>query len=254
MSTRRRRRSRTSARAAASAAAEAAAEAAADPRAAPAADTDHSRNDSRDNSRDAGKAGAKVMPARPRPRTILGVPRLSFLIMMGGLMAVVVMFIFSAVAEEPTAGSDLKGVVSYADQGRRLLTPGETFTAYNSDPPTSGPHYATGVAPGIYDTPPDPARLLPLLEQGGIVIYYRPDRLDAAGIEALRNNVQALLDLDLTVVLTVHESLSAPIVATAWRHSLAVDSVSDKNLALFVRPAQAGGFYGRYAFAPVPGL
>lgn len=238
MSTRRRRRQRAAARAAG--------EAAADPHAAPATDTDHNR--------DAGKVGAKVLPARPRPPTILGVPRLSFLIMMGGLLAVVIMFIISAVAGDQTAGSDLKGVLSYPDQGRRLLALGETFTAYNSDPPTSGPHHATGVAPGIYDTPQDPADLLPLLEQGGIVIYYRPDRLDAAGIEELRNNVQALLDLDRNVILTVHDSLSAPIVATAWRHSLAVDSISDKNLALFVQPDAVGGFYGRYAFAPAPGL
>lgn len=237
MSNRRRRRQR--------AAAPASGEATTNPRTAQAADADDGRGE--------GKRGAKVMPGRPRPPTILGLPRLSFLIMMGGLMAVILLFIYSAIAGDQQERSDLKGVVSYADQGRRLLAPGETFTAYNSGPPTSGPHHATGVAPGIYDTPPDPADLLPLLEQGGIVIYYRPDRLDAAGIEELRANVQALLDLDLNVVLTVHDSLSAPIVATAWRHSLAVDSVTDKNLVLFVQPAP-DGFYGRFRFMPAPGL
>lgn len=45
-------------------------------------------------------------------------------------------------------------------------------TSYNSNPPTSGPHVASWVKPGVYDTPKNEGELIHALEHGYIIISY----------------------------------------------------------------------------------
>jgi hypothetical protein len=56
-----------------------------------------------------------------------------------------------------------------------ILQPGGTSRKWNTDPPTSGPHYAVAAIFGIYDEPLEPARLVHNLEHGGIFILYGDD-------------------------------------------------------------------------------
>jgi hypothetical protein len=50
--------------------------------------------------------------------------------------------------------------------------PGATTKAWNTDPPTSGPHYGEAAIFGIYTEPLEIARVVHNLEHGGIFILY----------------------------------------------------------------------------------
>src|SRR3990170_7051999 len=45
-------------------------------------------------------------------------------------------------------------------------------TTYNSNPPTSGPHFETWVKPGIYTEPQHDGELIHSLEHGYVIISY----------------------------------------------------------------------------------
>jgi hypothetical protein len=53
--------------------------------------------------------------------------------------------------------------------------PGGSSPTWNTDPPTSGPHYGIAAVFGIYDEPLETARVLHNLEHGGIFILYGDD-------------------------------------------------------------------------------
>jgi hypothetical protein len=64
--------------------------------------------------------------------------------------------------------------------------PGDTVKSWNTDPPTSGPHYAIAAIFGIYDEPLEPARVVHNLEHGGIFILYGDD-VPEATVDELRS-------------------------------------------------------------------
>jgi hypothetical protein len=103
----------------------------------------------------------------------------------------------------------------FANQGQDHIAQGASHVAYNSNPPTSGPHYASPANWGIYDQPIADETLVHNLEHGGIVIHYNcPD-----GCPEL---VQQLKDLAGTykskIVLAPRPNKDVPfrITLTAW--------------------------------------
>jgi hypothetical protein len=62
----------------------------------------------------------------------------------------------------------LEGIHSITD-------PSKTSPKWNTDPPTSGPHYSVPAVFGIYEEPIELARLVHNLEHGGIYILYGKD-------------------------------------------------------------------------------
>jgi Protein of unknown function (DUF3105) len=72
----------------------------------------------------------------------------------------------------------LEGVHSITD-------PGGTSKRWNTDPPTSGPHYGIAAIFGIYEDELELARVVHNLEHGGIVILYGDDVPDAT-VDELR--------------------------------------------------------------------
>ena len=201
-----------------------------------------------------------------------------FGIMAGMLLAVLSVTVLSTVIS-PADEEDLGSTIRLPDQGRRHLAADETFTNYNSFPPTSGPHDPVGAAPGTYssdepapfDQPPPFTALLPVLEQGGIVLYFDPEALSAAATKQLRAFVDSVRRTRPNIVvtpispLTVHdpkENLTTeeiqerivPIVATAWRHLLPLEERADEEngfqkslaaLAEFLAP-DPEGYYDRF--------
>jgi hypothetical protein len=64
--------------------------------------------------------------------------------------------------------------------------PGDTDRTWNTDPPTSGPHYGIAAIFGIYEEPLETARVVHNLEHGGIFILYGDDVPDAT-VDQLRS-------------------------------------------------------------------
>jgi Protein of unknown function (DUF3105) len=72
------------------------------------------------------------------------------------------------------AGCTLK--VAPALEGVHSITdPSKTSPKWNTDPPTSGPHYAVAAIFGIYEDEIEMARLVHDLEHGGVYILYGKD-------------------------------------------------------------------------------
>jgi hypothetical protein len=63
--------------------------------------------------------------------------------------------------------------------------PGDTVKAWNTNPPTSGPHYGIAAIFGIYEEPLEMARVVHNLEHGGIYILYGDD-VPRATVDGLR--------------------------------------------------------------------
>ncbi len=64
--------------------------------------------------------------------------------------------------------------VFYQTQSRDHITIGQGHPAYNSNPPTSGPHYGNPAQKGIYKKELPDEQLIHNLEHGYIWISYRP--------------------------------------------------------------------------------
>lgn len=108
---------------------------------------------------------------------------------------------------------------------------------YNSTPPTSGPHFAFTVAPGVYDAPVPEGLTVHAMEHGHVVIQYAPaiphDEVAALIVIAKRFNAD--------VVLAPYPRLERGIALTAWGRIDLLDSYDEKRITDFVRQLR-----GRY--------
>jgi len=174
---------------------------------------------------------------------------------MVGLLVVVMVLIFGS-APSANAGTP------HPDDGNAHVAVGTTCRSpaapcgpdpYSSIPATSGPHWdPSGIANwGVYPTPQNESQLIHNLEHGGIVIWYEPEALDADEIDALSTYVNAQVASGVSgrykFILSPwggEEPLPAPIVATAWRYTLDLETADTDAIDAF---AQA-----RYGRAPEP--
>ena len=178
--------------------------------------------------------------------------------LLGGLLVAMIAVFAMQLIFPPDEVVEVEGVQSFPDQGRRHLAEGETFDAYNSWPPTSGPQPAEAPDADVYlpddEVIPEPAEMLPLLERGGVVIYYDPDvYADAEDPSGLLGAMQSLRQFrDRLAVVPIaglaDEHDGATIVAAAWRTLLRVaqwDVDGNDQLTAFLQNAP-DGYYDRY--------
>lgn len=89
---------------------------------------------------------------------------------------------------------------------------GSTRIHYNSEPPTSGPHFSFPVSPGIYGNPVPDGLLIHALEHGHVVIQYGSS-IPAETVTRLQEIARRY---PRDVVLAPRDSLAAHIALTAW--------------------------------------
>ena len=114
--------------------------------------------------------------------------------------------------------------------GRDHIAVGQSHEPYNSNPPTSGPHYAQPADWGVSDQPLPDETLVHNLEHGGIIISYRPD-LPADQIEEIKNFYRDLPTSafgNRKAVIVPRSANERPLSLTAWGYLLHLDAV-DKN-------------------------
>jgi hypothetical protein len=92
---------------------------------------------------------------------------------------------------------------------------------YNSDPPTSGPHYAEEANEGFYDTNnyKFPAGyLVHNLEHGYVIFWYNCETLDEAGCADLKEQIKTTInELGGTKLIAYPWlSIDVPLVMTSW--------------------------------------
>lgn len=130
-----------------------------------------------------------------------------------------------------TGGGTCDDVAEFDDQGNDHIRPGSPHPPYNSNPPTSGWHWADPKDWGIYNTPQVQEQLVHNLEHGGIVIQY--NNLSSAELQRLVAFVQK--DPHHIVVAPYPGLDSGVRVAfTAWTVSQECDGVDLAALADFI--------------------
>jgi len=109
------------------------------------------------------------------------------------------------------ATADLPGV-KMPDQGNvHLRTTADPHDAYNSDPPTSGPHLPYIAPWGVHTRPIQRELQVHNLEDGGVLVQYNCECPEL--VAKLRDLVGTY---DKQVILAPYPDMKSPIALTAW--------------------------------------
>ena len=141
----------------------------------------------------------------------------------------------------------------YPSQGHRHFDPGEsTKFAYNSDPPTSGPHLEMFSASFNNATPLPAFVQAHLLEHGNILLQYNCNCPDIAGalyqiaykydsrlippdqMQATPAQVQAAEEAGESVVVAPYPGMKHKIALTAWTRLGTLDSIDQAKIESFI--------------------
>lgn len=138
----------------------------------------------------------------------------------------------------PALTSDIDGVVILPEQARGHQE-GDLHT--DDEVPAGGVHNSAWQNCGIYNEPVREENVVHSLEHGAVWIAYRPD-LPNSQVETLRQLVRSEHSRqgEPLIVLAPKPQLESPIVATAWRVQLKLDSATDERLAAFIAEYQRG--------------
>ena len=144
-------------------------------------------------------------------------------------------------------GSACYGVEQPEDLGNDHLEEGETFDAYSSDPPTSGPHAPSPTETGqIYSEPQPDAELVHAMEHGAVVFWM------SFQDEALREQAQGAIDDVFTqgyesLIVTPKPDLDVPFAMTAWGALQKCVGVDPQDIQTFVENHYGSGLEGSLA-------
>ncbi len=123
-------------------------------------------------------------------------------------------------------------VQTLPSQGGEHIDPSQSHPPYNSNPPTSGWHWANSQERGIYTTQQVQEQLVHNLEHGGIMIQYR---------DLAQADVQRLTDLVRSdrphLILAPYPGLSegAKVALTAWSNLQLCTGVDENAIRAFIR-------------------
>jgi hypothetical protein len=156
------------------------------------------------------------------------------------LLSLVLFGVYSTLANPKMTWEDLRSgeaidVESFADQGRdHIQSVNQEHIAYNSSPPTSGPHFVQWAKYGFYEEPIAPEILVHNLEHGDIVIYYRQG-LDEQAMGHLRALSQITKEgSGVLVVPFSDENGKDQAAATAWTKLMKLPQLDEAKLETFI--------------------
>lgn len=153
----------------------------------------------------------------------------------GGILLVI---IAAPLAMNVFGGDDtpevLEGhVEEMPDQGRDHVAEGTTVE-YESDPPTSGPHYPSWAPTGIHREVIRDEYLVHNLEHGQVVIFYHPTEISddsARKITELTEEFDGQWDAVLAVP---RPDMDVELTLTAWTYKMELDSFDEELIDAFV--------------------
>jgi hypothetical protein len=126
---------------------------------------------------------------------------------------------------------ELEAVEIFPDMGGQHIADGEPAPAYNSDPPTSGPHSATPAPCGIYRSPVPDVSSLHSMEHGAIVVQYDPG-LSQTEIEELEEIGRSIGG---EIIVAPRPGNPAAVALTAWTKLLLLNQVDSDVISGFER-------------------
>lgn len=118
---------------------------------------------------------------------------------------------------------------AYDNLGQEHIEIGAQHKPYNSNPPTSGPHYVQPANWGIYDKELPDEQLVHNLEHGGIWISYKD--LDQATIEQLQLIQKSNSG---SVVVTPRAADDTKITIASWTRLEKLDGYDEQKILDFI--------------------
>jgi len=146
-------------------------------------------------------------------------------------------FIWGAV--RPAVGQEIPIMENYQAHVPEGQDPGP----YNSDPPTSGPHYGEEYEAGFYDeTSPEAQATYPEgylghnLEHGYVIYWYNCDLLDSSACAELKDQIkESMADNGGTKLIAFpRSSIDVPIALTSWGQLLKMDVFEADQVKSFI--------------------
>lgn len=125
-------------------------------------------------------------------------------------------------------------ILEHKNQGSRHVPEGQKHEAYDSNPPTSGPHYGSTAPWGVNNDPVAPEFLVHNLEHGGVVIHHKA--LSDGEVEELEELVDSYPDPGngSGVVLVPDESIDKPVAMASWTRTGSCEKVSIPVVRTFI--------------------
>lgn len=141
----------------------------------------------------------------------------------------------------------------YPSQGHRHFDAGESTTfAYNSDPPTSGPHKELFTDTFNSATPLPKYVQVHLLEHGNVLLQYNCNCPDIAGalyqiaykydsallpasqLQPLPSDVQGAEESGAAVIVAPYPGMKHKIALTAWTRLATLDAIDEPKIQAFI--------------------
>lgn len=118
-----------------------------------------------------------------------------------------------------------------ADMGSQHVPRGESHAEYNSNPPTSGPHWGDGVAgPGIKDKPVPDELVLHSMEHGGAILWYK-EGLPQTDLERLK---KVFNEASGKKIMLARKNLDVPVALTVWNWQLKLKTIDEAKIKEFI--------------------
>src|SRR3989344_3875699 len=118
---------------------------------------------------------------------------------------------------------------TFSIQGQEHIAVGATHEAYNSNPPTSGPHYEQPSRWGVSQAELPDEQLIHNLEHGGIWISYVG--IDDSTIAALEKIAKS----QSKVIVEPRAKNDAPIVLASWERLLKLEKFDEQIILDFIK-------------------
>ena len=116
------------------------------------------------------------------------------------------------------------------NQGAIHLEEGEKYEDYNSNPPTSGPHWAGVAGAGIKDEAVPDELILHSMEHGAVVIWYKSD-LPQSDVDKIK---EAFNSASGKKIMLPRENLDVPVALTSWGYLLKLDTIDEVKIKEFI--------------------
>lgn len=118
---------------------------------------------------------------------------------------------------------------AYPIQGTQHVVVGVSHPDYNSNPPTSGWHYAAPAEWGVHESELPDEQVVHNLEHGGIWISYKG--IDAAAKAQLEKIVRS----NSGVILTPRQANDASVTLASWGRLQKLESFDEAAILNFIR-------------------
>ncbi len=116
------------------------------------------------------------------------------------------------------------------DQGAIHVKKGAMHEKYNSNPPTSGPHWAGVAGPGIKNTIVPDELMLHSMEHGAAVVWYQ-NTLSKEDINKIK---VAFKSASGKKIMLPRKNLNVPVALTSWNYLLKLKNIDTGIIKEFI--------------------